>query len=271
VEQRYAEFLKQFPAVAKLARAREQTVLAAWSGLGYYRRARALHAAAKTIQRQRVFPRSAEKLRELPGIGRYTAAAVASIAYGEPVPVVDGNVKRVLQRLSDRNLRDEECWEQAGRLLASDRPGDFNQAMMELGATICLPARPNCSECPVTSLCIAQGKGQTLKPQQQRRKEILNLVLARRNGSVFLKQRARDSSVMPSMWELPSLHARPEEKPTIQLRHSIINTDYQVNVFADGDRPHEQGRWVELCSARRLPLTGLALKILLRLELLPPS
>jgi len=267
VGQRYGRFLKQFPTVATLARAREQTVLAAWSGLGYYRRARALHAAAKAIQQRRAFPASAKELQELPGVGRYTAAAVASIAYGEPAAVVDGNVKRVLQRLRGRNLRDEECWAEAERLLASDRPGDFNQAMMELGAVVCVPARPNCSECPVTSMCIAQGKDHAQKPQQ-RRKEILNLSLRRRNGSIFLKQRAWDSSVMPSMWELPTLHARPAEKPAIQLRHSIINTDYQVNVFANGAPSLQQGRWIELRSARRLPLTGLARKILLRLELL---
>jgi A/G-specific adenine glycosylase len=150
VEHRYKEFIAQFPTPRRLAQAREQTVLAAWSGLGYYRRARNLRAAAKEIIKQGEFPGTAEALRELPGIGRYTANAVASIAFGEPVPVVDGNVKRVLERIfaarfSSRGKKSEEQhWELAGVLLHKSRAGDFNQAMMELGATVCLPAQPLC-------------------------------------------------------------------------------------------------------------------------------
>src|SRR5205085_682836 len=134
VEGRYRKFLRQFPSVHKLAQASEDAVLAAWSGLGYYRRARNLHAAAKEAARNGGFPESAAELVHLPGIGRYTAAAVASIAFGEPVAVVDGNVKRVLQRLTGRDLSDREYWEAAHEMLEPRRPGDFNQAMMELGA-----------------------------------------------------------------------------------------------------------------------------------------
>ena len=138
----YQEFLRRFPTLEKLARAREASVLAAWSGLGYYRRARMLHAAAKAVVRERngKFPATAEGLRELPGVGRYTAAAIASIAWGEPVAVVDGNVERVLQRVSGRRLSGDEFWLAAEDLLDRERPGDFNQAMMELGATVCTAA-----------------------------------------------------------------------------------------------------------------------------------
>src|SRR6202035_4350052 len=123
----YREFLRRFPTVEKLAAAREPSVLAVWSGLGYYRRARMLHAAAKVIVRERggKFPASEEGLRALPGVGRYTAAAIASIAFGKPVAVVDGNVERVLQRVSGKRLAGEELWEAANHLLDAKRPGDF--------------------------------------------------------------------------------------------------------------------------------------------------
>src|SRR5690242_4964089 len=148
VQQRYPAFLSRFPTINALARAREESVLAAWSGLGYYRRARSLHAAANKITQQGKFPQSAAELQELPGIGRYTASAVASIAFGEPVAVVDGNVKRVLDRIFGGRLREEEYWTTAGKLIDPLQPGDFNQAMMELGATICLPGgEPRCTEC----------------------------------------------------------------------------------------------------------------------------
>src|SRR5579862_7505105 len=134
----YHKFLRRFPTVEKLAAARQASVLSAWSGLGYYRRARMLHAAAKVVARQRCgkFPATAQGLQGLPGIGRYTAAAIASIAFGEPVAVVDGNVERVLQRFLGRTLSGEDLWIEAETLLDQQRPGDFNQAMMELGATV---------------------------------------------------------------------------------------------------------------------------------------
>src|SRR5229473_6174954 len=141
VLEHYRRFLQRFPTVERLAAAREASVLAAWSGLGYYRRARMLHAAAKKIVSEHTgkFPASAKELRGLPGIGRYTAAAIASIAFGEPAAVVDGNVKRVLGRVVGQNLAGQELWQTAEELLSPQRPGDFNQAMMELGATVCLP------------------------------------------------------------------------------------------------------------------------------------
>ena len=153
VIEHYHAFLKRFPTVQKLAAARQASILSVWSGLGYYRRARMLHAAAKVIVRERMgeFPRSADEWRSLPGVGRYTAAAIASIAFGDPTAVVDGNVERVLQRLMGRHLGGEEFWTSAEKLLDRNRPGDFNQAMMELGATVCTPRSPACLTCPVVS------------------------------------------------------------------------------------------------------------------------
>lgn len=261
VEGRYQEFLRRFPTVESLARAREQTVLAAWSGLGYYRRARSLHAAARQIAREGHFPRTAEALQELPGIGRYTAGAVASIAFGVPVPVVDGNVKRVLTRLLGQSLSDDGCWQAAGELLDPCRPGDFNQALMELGALVCLPGTPICGNCPLATLCIARGP-EVGRKRSSRHKAILRYSLIRRDGSVLLRQRERSLSLMPGMWELPSLaaDATSRRKPILTLRHSITDTDFVVRVFAGSVR--RRGRWVALRDVERLALTGLTRKIL---------
>jgi A/G-specific adenine glycosylase len=267
VEERYKLFLRQFPTIERLARARKQTVLAAWSGLGYYRRARSLHAAAKQINKSGAFPHTALQLRELPGVGRYTANAVASIAFGEPVAVVDGNVKRVLRRLLGPilPLHEEAYWDAAARLLDQQRPGDFNQAMMELGALVCLPGQPLCQRCPVASHCDSQG-ADALQIQAPRRKATLHYALVGNNGAVLLRQRASGDSLMPGMWELPECRKpKPRRAPLLKLRHSITVTDYTVLVFAGNVRRRDTDRWVPLRSAHRLPLTGLARKILGRL------
>jgi A/G-specific adenine glycosylase len=203
----YHEFLRRFPTVEKLARAREASVLAAWSGLGYYRRAGMLHAAAKVVVRKRgKFPDTAEGLRELPGVGRYTAAAIASIAFGEAVAVVDGNVERVLRRFSGQRLAGEEFWLAAERLLDRARPGDFNQAMMELGATVCTPRAPACLTCPVVEWCATRGEMAGAPKLARQTKREIHYALACREGKVFLVQRARDARLMAGMWELPEVH-----------------------------------------------------------------
>lgn len=264
VEDRYRKFVAQFPSAERLARAKEQTVLAAWSGLGYYRRARALLRAAKQIVDQGAFPCTATELMELPGVGRYTAAAVSSIAFGEPVAVVDGNVKRVLQRFTARPLTDEQHWRVAGALVDPRRPGDFNQAMMELGALVCLPGQPLCHSCPVNELCASRGATETIQ-RRARRKAVLHCALLRRNGSVFLQQRGKQSSLMPGMWELPPFEpGNNAHAPVLKLRHSITTTDYTVFVHSPGrnaGRTAGKGRWVLLRSIHRLPLTGLTRKI----------
>lgn len=263
VQERYRDFLRQFPTVQKLAQAREQTVLAAWSGLGYYRRARALHAAAKKVAANGGFPANAALLQELPGVGRYTAAAVASIAYGEAVPVVDGNVKRVLERVTGRRLSEEENWRIAGELLLPLRPGDFNQAMMELGAMICVPGDPRCERCPVEALCAGRGVVAT-RQSAKRRKAVLRYTFAMKRGRVFLQQRPRDASLMAGMWELPELVGSPADVQAIaELRHSITTTDYKVLVYTGSDVGRD-GKWVPLNRVDRVALTGLAKKVLRR-------
>ncbi len=162
VLEKYGPFLRRFPTVRALAAADEQEVLAAWSGLGYYRRARLLHCAARAIverHRGRI-PDDAAALRALPGVGRYTAGAIASIVFGRAEPIVDGNVRRVLLRIEGRAVRakrdgnDGWCWDQAGRLVKSAAsPAVFNEALMELGATVCVPRGPKCVACPIAAWC----------------------------------------------------------------------------------------------------------------------
>lgn len=271
VIEHYHEFLRRFPKVQKLAAAREASVLSVWSGLGYYRRARMLHAAAKIIARERMgkVPRYAEDWRSLPGIGRYTAAAIASIAFGDPAAVVDGNVERVLQRLLGRRLGGEEFWTSAESLLDRNRPGDFNQAMMELGATVCTPRAPACLTCPVVGMCSTRGEllgGPKTVPQKKRD---INYALDLRNGSVFLVQRPHDVSLMAGMWELPEIPAPADHsKPMLTVRHSITVTDYTVRVWRREFSHRAVGERVVLDRLPRVALTGLARKILRKAEII---
>jgi len=293
----YYEFLRRFPTVEKLAAAREASVLAAWSGLGYYRRARMLHAAAKEIVRGRSgkFPATAEGLRELPGVGRYTAAAIASIVFDEPVAVVDGNVERVLQRILGKGLAGEKVWQEAERLLDRKRPGDFNQAMMELGATVCTPHTPACLTCPVLELCATRGEtAAATKAAPQTKREIHYALDYRtnigRDGAVFLVQRAPDVSLMAGMWELPEVLPRAGKKRVprsagndknrngknkngdlrsdnaheflFTVRHSITVTDYTVRVWRADVPTGTRGEWIATNRLAKVALTGLARKIL---------
>jgi A/G-specific adenine glycosylase len=267
----YDAFLSRFPDVSALARARANSVLAAWSGLGYYRRARAMHACARELVRNHggEFPRSREALCKLPGIGRYTSAAIASIAFGEACAVLDGNVKRVLRRLLAMTAPTQEpLWSAAERLLSRARPGDFNQAMMELGATVCLPKLPRCPECPIAAWCATRGADSRKKNSAPQLKQEVAFRLAVRRRSVFLVKRSNQVSVMPGMWELPQMRAlRRSSKVLFRLRHSITNTDYLVTVMA-GPAPRDCGAWVTPHNVRRLPLTGLTRKILRRANLI---
>lgn len=256
----YRRFLRRFPTVERLARARESAVLAAWSGLGYYRRARRLHQAARQVVQQGSFPATAAAWRELPGVGRYTAAAIASIVFGEPAAVVDGNVERVLQRLLGGGRHDP--WEVAGTLLSRKRPGDFNQAVMELGATVCLPGEPACPACPVRRFCATQGRGPATATAARRRQKIA-YALALRDGCVLLRQRPPAASLMPGMWELPQPNGR-RGAPLFSLRHSITNTDFEVTVARLRTAAGAHGRWIRVSRLAALPLTGLARKILKR-------
>lgn len=268
----YVRFMRRFPTVQSLAAAREPSVLAVWSGLGYYHRARRMYQAAKVIvgARKERFPQTAEEWRKLPGIGRYSAAAIASIAFGEAAAVVDGNVERILHRMFGRIGNREAVWLQAETLLDRECPGEFNQAMMELGATLCTPRAPQCPLCPVNPWCQSKGADEA-QPQPARKRKSLYYALARRNGAVFLVQRPANESLMAGMWELPVI---PESQrngcaPVARVRHTITDTDYQVSVIAvppDTLRSLEtEARWFVARQWERLPLTGLTRKVLRKL------
>jgi len=282
----YRRFLEQFPNVQALAAASEDSVLATWSGLGYYRRARMLHQCAKHIVEKLGgrFPQNSEALLALPGIGPYTAAAVASIAFAEPVAVVDGNVERVLERLTGIDLAKPQSWQQARSLLDHSRPGDFNQAMMELGATVCLPRAPQCLVCPVGKWCATQGelpRAEALSRQQK--KQIWCALDCRNNNErrnsnknanagaeVRLVRRPRTASLMAGMWELPQSPESPgsslQAAPWRTFRHSITVTDYTVHVLknaSSGNAPFgAKGKWIAIERISQIPITGLTRKIL---------
>jgi A/G-specific adenine glycosylase len=216
----YERFLEAFPSVQELADAPESAVLRLWSGLGYYRRARMLHEAARQIERERAgrFPGSASELLSLSGIGRYTAGAVASIAYGEAVPIVDGNVARVLARVFavkadvKRGPGLARVWDLAGMLVAPGDASNWNQALMELGATICVPKTPRCDSCPVRRQCEGYAAGLVATLPRASAKKPPRLwrrvgFVVRGKGTVLLGQRLRDG-LFGGMWEPP--HADEE-------------------------------------------------------------
>lgn len=276
----FRRFMKRFPTIAALARADERDVLRQWAGLGYYSRARSLHRAAKEVTRERAgrLPREPRELRALPGIGRYTAAAIASIAFGEPHELVDGNVARVIARL--RALRGDPrsaktsgmLWKAAGELLDRDRPGDWNQALMDLGARVCLPLpdAPDCGRCPLSRRCEARRLGiERLVPAPSRRPETVSLswtvLRIRRGGKLLLWKRDAGERFLPGHWGLPEPRhlraagvayapARAAEAagPSV-VRHSI--TRHRIRIELKDARlragpPPAGSRWVPVRDLR---------------------
>ncbi len=308
----YARWMARLPTVGALASADESEVLALWSGLGYYRRARFLHRGGQAVMADHAgkLPSTAAALRTLPGIGEYTSAAIASIAFGEAVAVVDGNVERVMMRLAGLVLEQpggtdpstaqdkiaapestpappalaptllaREIRALANHLLAPERPGDANQAMMELGATVCLPRAPLCLHCPVQPWCATRGEhiGAPRKAMQTRD---IAYALARREHrgktELLLARRPASASLMPGMWELPELLALPDASTAlITLRHAITITNYTVRIFAgtENETMHavELSRWVPVTQLPQMALTGLARKALKQLAIWPET
>jgi A/G-specific adenine glycosylase len=279
VRERYAAFLRRFPDLASLAAATEEEVVAAWSGMGYYRRARNLHAAARAIVQhdQGRFPRDPSRAVELPGVGRYTARAVLSIAYGLPLAVVDGNVARVLSRLLMIPVRPaSRLQEVADRLLDPDRAGESNQATMELGAMVCLPKRPRCGECPVRSLCLARREGRVdrFPPAEPRaRIELVATgiwVLRDARGRLWMER--REIAPLRGLWMFPWREGTPVRSRSATLEpisHSIMRRRYQCSVVTGDGDPSSipgpaagPGRWIERRRILDLPHPSLVRKVL---------
>lgn len=244
----YDRFLENFPTVESLAAGRQEQVLHLWSGLGYYSRARNLHLAAKEIvsKHQGEFPRTLEDTLELPGIGAYTAAAVLSIAYDAPFAVLDGNVARVLARLDATrgDLRTPVRWRQlsetAQNLLAKRAAGDWNQALMELGETVCTPQNPQCTKCPVASFCQARALDLTNEIPAVRRKRtpvkirIAAAILRDPQGRTILVRDpgAHDEVLFSRMWQFPAVQvARDAALEIEQHVRQILDLDGQAMRF----------------------------------------
>ncbi len=234
----FDRWLKKFPDFAVLAAAREAEVVKLWEGLGYYRRARLLHVLAREFVRLPTPPRTPEAWRELPGVGPYTAAAISSIAFGAPAAVVDGNVVRVLARLlgERRQFKDGSdavkfFTPAADALLDAANPGDHNQAMMELGATVCTRRNPLCTVCPLVTGCVAAARGEAedlprFAAKKTTRTEVIRLWVER-DGALLLHRRPATARRLAEMCELPEAAAVPaakiEKKPLAVKRRTIVN------------------------------------------------
>jgi len=283
----YRLFLERFPSIESLAAAPESDVLTAWSGLGYYSRARNLHRAAKQMTSGSGFaslrasvPATYEEIHSLPGVGPYTAAAIASIALNLPHAAVDGNAIRVISRLTNdaseiTSLAARRGFaEEAARLLDPCRPGDFNQAIMELGATICLPRTPVCGRCPAAKFCAARAAGTERElPVKLKRHEArdvpLDLAILQRDDCVLLIRRSPAERRLADFWELPEKQLAPglRGKKLAEFRHRIVNDRFQITVrhINIGKRKLSippEGSWVRIADLRRIPLTTVTRKAL---------
>jgi A/G-specific adenine glycosylase len=277
----YQRFLERFPSVAALAAASAEEVLAIWSGLGYYSRARNLHKAARLMDG--VFPSGYQAIRELPGVGDYTAAAISSIAFGLPYAVLDGNVMRVLARITNdasdigagrTRARFRELAQHHLDGLKGRRAGAFNQAMMELGATVCLPRAPRCGICPLAAMCAARREGrQQQLPVKLRKtqpvKIAMTVAVVERRGRLLLWQRDADARRLAGFWELPSPDQLPELDALREIgafRHTITHHRYEVTVrvgrLTRKARAPQPLRWIPIGTLPSLPVSTTARKAL---------
>ena len=235
----YDRWLKRFPSVRALARAKESDVLHSWQGLGYYTRARNLHAAAKAIAGQfgGIFPTHVEELRSLPGLGRYTANAVATFAFDQPVAAVDANIARVVSRIFsittpiDTSAGRDAVWERADQLVSKREAGRFNSALMDLGATVCLPRNPSCAVCPVKQFCRARDPVRLpvkrARPQLKRLQEYHAFTI--RDHKILLQKCAQR---WRGMWMLPPLNSPPKKRTLLHVaRFAFTNHQITLRVF----------------------------------------
>jgi A/G-specific adenine glycosylase len=258
----YARFLARFPTVASLAAASQGEVLALWSGLGYYARARNLHRAAREVARRHGgrLPRDEGSLLDLPGVGRYTAGAIRSIAFGERAPVLDGNVARVLCRIfaAEGNPKappvSRRLWALAAQMVADGAPGEVNQAMMELGATVCRPGVPDCHVCPVAIACAARSRGLEERfPETPPAREVPEV----RALAAFCEERARVLLVerplhglLGGTWELPGAEHRPGEPPAQVLTRAL-----RERLGAQAEVGERAGEILHVFTHRRMKLS----------------
>lgn len=264
---RYYESLrKRFPTLQALARARESSVLAAWSGLGYYSRARNLHRTAREIQRRfaGTIPDDPNLLQTLPGIGPYTAGAIASIAYDRPAPSVDGNQQRVLTRLTgDHRMKTaaerRALHETATRLLQAGSPRALNQALMDLGSRVCTPEAPRCGECPIRTHCVTKGAGPRTSTTAKTQTEHWQASLHVRGDKVWLLA-PRGNGLLGTGWLPPLKKAAAARR--YDLEHVFSHRRWRIRTLRPDARPRGAGRWVALQDLARLPHSSLTERLM---------
>jgi len=258
---------RAYPTPASLAADSQENLLRLWQGCGYYARARNLHKLAITLDGSEL-PQSYEALLELPGIGPYTAAAIASMSFGQPVACVDGNVRRVISRLRAEHLSDADLQNEADHLLDHDRPGDWNQAMMELGSLVCTPRNPDCNDCPVNTDCLA---GQTDNPEQwplrrsTKQKQITASVLVVSGPNGILLQE-REGRTLGGLWGVPYAEGEVATKQLLKgrtakeigkVRHDFTHKRLDITVYISAPQPEDV-----LSNPDSLPLSTLDRKVL---------
>ena len=257
VNPRFRRFIERWPTIEALAAARDEDVLQEWAGLGYYARARNLIACARAVAALGGFPRTEDQLVKLPGLGAYTAAAIAAIAFGEPAVVIDTNVARVVARLRGivRTLEEAraDIRSLAGAITPADRPGDFAQAMMDLGATICRPKKPLCRECPLAEDCMAFASGfperfpaPKVKRQRPHRHAIAWWIES--NKAIWLVRRPA-KGLLGGMAALPGPDWRDDPAPTSRLAsvtHGFTHFTLDLHVLARPSPPEGAGWWQPL-------------------------
>jgi A/G-specific adenine glycosylase len=267
----YNRWLATFPDLDSLAAAELQEVLKHWEGLGYYSRARNLHRAACLVREQHNgrLPETFESLRELPGVGEYTAGAIASISYNQKHPAVDGNVRRVLSRVFDMPAPGMKAIRQvAERIVDPQRPGDFNQSLMELGATICLPRKPSCNACPIRTFCRALANGTVdERPGRKNKKPIptehVNTLVRIESDRVWLRQRPNEG-LLGGLWEFPECANPPAGSQSLgEVSHVFSHKRiiYHVHACFTSGEPDATGQWVRLHELAHLPLSTAQRKV----------
>jgi A/G-specific adenine glycosylase len=271
----FEKWLKKFPTVQDLANAPLDDVLKQWEGLGYYRRARNLHKAAKLITNERkgVFPSTYEGWLELPGIGPYTAAAISSIVNGEKVLVVDGNVKRVVARLFTikGEISEKIAKKKLAEFLPDDKPGDFNEALMELGATICTPRNPKCLFCPVNETCKANQTGKvenypTAKVKKQLPQRHKYALVHIKANAIWLRQRG-DDEMLSGLWGFVLVDDLPKKARVLEkVTHVYTHFKLTVTPIISTLPKKSEGKFVPLETLNSLALSTLDYKILSVLE-----
>jgi A/G-specific adenine glycosylase len=287
----YYRFLERFPDVQSLARTSESEILKLWSGLGYYSRARNLHKAARQIVKGHgSFPEDFRSILALPGVGRYTAGAICSLAFGQAQPVVDANIRRVIARLHGiRGRAPESCyWNQMSVWIPERNASSFNQAMMELGALVCVPFEPHCPQCPAESFCEArkmriQDRIPSPRPKRASKHRRIVMLVLRHGGRILLTSSSK-ANFIPGRWGLPCKIASNRESaeeaasllcrrilgraiplvPCAQIRHSI--SDYRILAYGFCGNAVLQGaggfRWARRSSTHALLTSSLYRKVL---------